>query len=191
MIALSHIQITPDAALLNGDAIATDGCGHEMLTALYRARVGNYPKFFKMDTLSRLGFLATELLLDDEAQRYPEATPRFAPREDRALVFCNRSASLCTDRHYQETIREADNFYPSPSVFVYTLPNIVTGEVAIRNKYYGETSFYVMEQPDAAQLRALIEEALQDPATQTVVGGWLECATDDVFEADLWLYRQD
>ena len=42
---------------------------------------------------------------------------------------------------FQETIQHADSYYPSPALFVYTLPNIVTGEIAIRNKYYGETSF--------------------------------------------------
>jgi 3-oxoacyl-[acyl-carrier-protein] synthase-1 len=161
-----------------------------MLTALYRARVGDYPKFFKMDTLSRLGFLATELLLTAEVEQRPDATPRFEPREDRALVFCNHSASLCTDRHYQETISRADNFFPSPSVFVYTLPNIVTGEVAIRNKYYGETSFYVFEHRDEAAIQALMQEALLDADTKSVLGGWLECATDDDFEAELWIYSE-
>jgi 3-oxoacyl-[acyl-carrier-protein] synthase-1 len=189
MKVISHIRITPDGALLNGQSLATEARGHELLSALYRAYVGDYPKFFKMDTLSRLGFLATELLLADETRRCAEATPRFEPREDRAVVFCNRSASLCTDRHYQETIREADNFFPSPSVFVYTLPNIVTGEVAIRNKFYGETSFYVLERRDEAEIQGLIEEALQDAATRSVVGGWLECAADEEFEADLRIYQ--
>ena len=35
-------------------------CGVD-LTQLYRQEVGDYPKFFKMDVLSRLGFLLTEL----------------------------------------------------------------------------------------------------------------------------------
>ena len=32
------------------------------LTALYRSRVGDYPKFFKMDTACKLGFLLAEEL---------------------------------------------------------------------------------------------------------------------------------
>jgi 3-oxoacyl-[acyl-carrier-protein] synthase-1 len=189
MKAIAHIQITPDEVHLNGQRLEVEAHGHELLTALYRGYVGDYPKFFKMDTLSRLGFLATELLLADEVHRYADATPRFEPREDRAVVFCNHSASLCTDRHYQATLGEADNFFPSPSVFVYTLPNIVTGEVAIRNKFFGETSFYVLDRRDDAELWCLIEEALQDPTTQSVVGGWVECSTDEEFEADVWIYQ--
>ena len=34
------------------------------LTALYRSRVGDYPKFFKMDTACKLGFLLAEDLAD-------------------------------------------------------------------------------------------------------------------------------
>ena len=41
------------------------------LTGLYRARVGDYPKFFKMDTACKLGFLLAEQLADE---------PRFTPR---------------------------------------------------------------------------------------------------------------
>ena len=77
--------------------------------------------------------MASELLLQ------AEGAERFVPREDRAVVFFNRSASLQADTAYQATIQDPDNFYPSPAAFVYTLPNIVTGEIAIRNKYFGET----------------------------------------------------
>ena len=49
------------------------------LTALYRAEVGDYPKFFKMDTACKLGFLLAERLADE---------PRVTPPAGRApLVF--------------------------------------------------------------------------------------------------------
>ena len=112
-----------------------------MLVELYREYVKDYPKFFKMDTLSRLGFMAAELLLQ------AEGAERFVPREDRAVILANRSASIKNDKDYLETISEG-NYYPSPALFVYTLPNIVTGEIAIRNKYLGETAFYVLDNPN-------------------------------------------
>jgi 3-oxoacyl-[acyl-carrier-protein] synthase-1 len=188
MQPIAHIHITPASVRLNDEPLPTEANGRDLLTELYRAHVADYPKFFKMDTLSRLGFIAIELLLNHEATQHPEATPRFEPRDDRAVVLCNRSASLCTDRHYQHTIQCADEFFPSPSVFVYTLPNIVTGEIAIRNKFYGETSFYVLEHQDDAEINRLIAEAALDTATHSVIGGWLECAADDDFTADIWLY---
>ena len=77
-------------------------CGTD-LTALYRATVGDYPKFFKMDTACKLGFLLAEQLADE---------PRFTPREDRAVLMFSTCGSLCNDRHYEETVRE----FPSPSL---------------------------------------------------------------------------
>ena len=126
------------------------------LTALYRAAVGDYPKFFKMDTACKLGFLLAEQLADE---------PRFMPREDRAVLMFSTCGSLCNDRHYEETVRE----FPSPSLFVYTLPNIITGEIAIRNKYEGETSAYVLERFD----------------------GWVDARADDDFTAFAFLVERD
>lgn len=39
---------------------------HSLLTSLYKQMIGNYPKFYKMDGLSRLGFVASEILLNAE-----------------------------------------------------------------------------------------------------------------------------
>ena len=36
-----------------------------MLVELYRRFADDYPKFFKMDTLCRLGFIAAEILLKE------------------------------------------------------------------------------------------------------------------------------
>ena len=107
----------------------------------YRRLGVDYPKFFKMDSLSKMAFIASERLLNG----YDE---RFVSRDDVAVVFFNSSSSLAVDIDYQKTIRLNDDYYPSPSLFVYTLPNICAGEVAIRNKFCGETSFFVFEELD-------------------------------------------
>src|SRR3712207_7060242 len=52
--------------------------------------------------------------------------------------------TLFRSQAYEQTICHRAQFFPSPSVFVYTLPNIVTGEIAIRNHYHGETHFFVI-----------------------------------------------
>jgi 3-oxoacyl-[acyl-carrier-protein] synthase-1 len=143
--------------------------------------VGDYPKFFKMDTLSKLGLVASELLLQAEGE------PRFEPREDRAVVFFNRSASLQADTAYQATIQDPENFFPSPAAFVYTLPNIVTGEIAIRNKYYGETSFIVLPENDPEIMAQQLQLAFLDTMTQSILGGWLDCTDENHFEARLFL----
>ena len=182
---LKHfIIITPEAVKLNGVDMSHAEQGNALLTELYRAHVGDYPKFFKMDTLSKLGFVASEMLLKDEGEE------RFVPREDRAVVLFNQTASLQADTNYQATIQDPENFFPSPAAFVYTLPNIVTGEIAIRNKYYGETSFIVMESCDAQIMARQLMNAFQDPMTQSILGGWLDCTDENHFEARLFLVEK-
>ena len=179
-----YVIITPETVKLNGVDMSHAEQGGAMLTELYRAHVGDYPKFFKMDTLSKLGFVASEMLLKDESQE------RFVPREDRAVVLFNKTASLQADTNYQATIQDPENFFPSPAAFVYTLPNIVTGEIAIRNKYYGETSFIVMESCDAHIMARQLMNAFQDPMTQSILGGWLDCNDENHFEARLFLIEK-
>ena len=182
---LKHfVIITPEAVKLNGIDMSHAEQGNALLTELYRAHVGDYPKFFKMDTLSKLGFVASEMLLKDEGEE------RFVPREDRAVVLFNRTASLQADTNYQATIQDPENFFPSPAAFVYTLPNIVTGEIAIRNKYYGETSFIVVESCDAQIMARQLMNAFQDPMTQSILGGWLDCTDENHFEARLFLVEK-
>ena len=179
-----EIEITPTSVVLNGHPIATSGLrdangtitGEKMLVELYREYVNDYPKFFKMDTLSRLGFMAAELLLQ------AEGAERFVPREDRAVILANRSASIKNDKDYLKTISEG-NYYPSPALFVYTLPNIVTGEIAIRNKYLGETAFYVLDKPE--QLTPIIETTLNATPQTSAIAGWCECSDANSFYAKL------
>ena len=182
---LKHfVIITPEAVKLNGNDMAHVEQGNALLTELYRTHVGDYPKFFKMDTLSKLGFVASEMLLKDEGQE------RFVSREDRAVVLFNKTASLQADTNYQATIQDPENFFPSPAAFVYTLPNIVTGEIAIRNKYYGETSFIVMESCDAHIMARQLMNAFQDLMTQSILGGWLDCNDENHFEVRLFLVEK-
>lgn len=177
-----HVLITPEKVVVGEKILIFGSTGAALLVEIYRLKVGDYPKFFKMDPLARLGFVATELLLDGE-------NPRRTDCEDRAVILFNRSASLADDTEYQKTIGK-EGFFPSPAVFVYTLPNIVTGEIAIRNKYYGDTSFYVLENKDEAVMKEIVEQAFQDPVTESAIAGWLECSDPEHFEAELYLIEK-
>lgn len=180
------IKITPDTAVADGVRLFTERKDDEdMLVYAYRQAVNDYPKFFKMDGLSRLGFVASELLLAD-------TDARSEPRENRAVVFFGCAGSISNDRNYQNTIKDADNFYPSPAIFVYTLPNIVTGEIAIRNKLYGETSFYVLDGWDAEAIIRTVESTFaSDAMTEDALCGWVEHTGKDDFEAIMFLVRRD
>ena len=162
--------------------------GNAQLTELYRAHIGDWPKFYKMDTLSKAGFVATELLLRKVGER------RCGSEEfvrSRAIVLFGSTASLCADRNYQETIQDKENYYPSPALFVYTLPNIVTGEIAIRNHWRGETSFYVLEEPDASQMAFHLACSFQDAETESILAGWVDSRMTDDFQVFMTLISRE
>ena len=86
---------------------------------------------------------------------------------------------------YLKTITSADNYYPSPSLFVYTLPNIVTGEIAIRHKFYGETCFYILENKE--QLFELANNQVQLTKLSAALIGWVECENENKYYANIKL----
>ena len=173
------VLIQPNTVELDGRSLPIDATGKDLLKALYHQYVGDYPKFYKMDGLSRLGFIASELLLQ------AEDLERFVPCDDRAVIFFNHSSSIGADRKYLESIADPENFFPSPSVFVYTLPNIVTGEIAIRNHYYGETSFYILPERSEQQMEAILRASCLDTATRSIITGWLDYEDDEHFMAEI------
>ena len=183
LTALRHVRITPQGVWIDGHALPVDGTNSALLTALYKQWANDYPKFYKMDGLSRLAFVAGELLTKATAGQ-----PSMALADSTAIVFVGNSGSLASDIKYQDTIRQADNFFPSPAHFVYTLPNIATGELAIRHNVYGETAFFIASQPDEAQIQTLLQTAVMDGEATHVLGGWLEYEADDHFEAQIALY---
>ena len=181
-----RVHITPQGIWLDGKVFAIDKEGKQssLLTALYKQIIGNYPKYYKMDGLCRLGFVASELLLKAERDEgsFTEDT-----NKTRAIVFFNRSSSIASDKKYLASIVEKDNYFPSPSVFVYTLPNIVTGEIAIRNGYHGETSFYILPHKNELLMQDIIETTFMDEQTTSVLTGWLDYEDSEHFEADLYI----
>ena len=162
-----------------------------MLVELYRRFAGDYPKFFKMDTLSRLGFIAAEILLKEPIPSDRASRQRIAnSQKPTAIILANRSASIKNDTDYMATISDG-KYYPSPALFVYTLPNIVTGEIAIRHQMQGETSFYILDKPEDLEpiLLSTFHTASADrkniqPST-SALAGWCECSDANTFYAKI------
>lgn len=149
---------------------------HSLLTTLYKQMIGNYPKFYKMDGLSRLGFVASEILLNVE---------KGETDKERAIIFFNHSSSIASDRNYKESINDKDNYFPSPSIFVYTLPNIVTGEIAIRNHFHGETSFFILPDKDKKMMEEILQASCRDAQSKSFLTGWIDYEDERHFEAEL------
>jgi hypothetical protein len=155
-------------AISNGQSLV-EGAPAErglFLKELYKLLKCDYPKFYKMDDLSKLAFIASEVLLKDRKLNY-------APGEI-ALVFSNSSASLDTDIHYFNSVEVKSNYFPSPAVFVYTLPNIMVGEICIRNKFSGENAFFVSEKFEPGLLSEYAVDLITAGKSKCVIAGWVE-----------------
>lgn len=141
-----------------------------------------YPKFFKMDALSKLAFLASELLLNETVNPEEE--------NDIALLFANKSSSLDTDVKYQESIASRENYFPSPAVFVYTLPNICLGEISIKHQLKSENTFFIFDafNPDFTLQYANV--LLDTAKAEKVLCGWVEYFKDD-YKAFLYLVSKN
>lgn len=176
-----HVLLAQSGLFIDGKRQVCSGTGKALIADIYKRDINDYPKFYKMDGLSRLGFVASELLvrIDGETDEYP--------REDRAVILFNRSSSIQADKYYQTSIQDTANYFPSPAAFVYTLPNIVTGEIAIRHQYYGETSFYILPEKDNNLIDCIMMSSFGDLQTKSILGGWVDYQDDDHFEADLYI----
>ena len=154
--------------LLNGEPVfeAADLLFAEFAKQAYHKCDVNYPKFFKMDNLSKLSFLAADIVLKDVIKENAE--------NDIALLFANKSSSLDTDTKFNEQIADRNNYYPSPAVFVYTLPNICLGEISIRYKLYTENSFFIFAGFNQQFFKNYASILLNSGKAEKVLCGWVE-----------------
>ena len=173
---LHRVHILPDGVTLDGRPLPVQSQGAGLLSEIYRKYVGDYPKYHKMDALSRLAFLATELLLSRGD----------VPQDSgRATILFNRTSSVVADRCHLGSIAKPGEFYPSPSVFLGTLPNIATGEIAIRHGYTGETSLYITDFRDEALMKKVVRSSFSLGGFRSLICGFVDCDRGDSFEADL------
>jgi hypothetical protein len=149
------------------------------LLSFYHFLELNYLKFHRMDRLSKLGWLASEMLLKNEIE-----TGSYLP-EEIGVVLSNASGSLDTDIKYAESMKTI----PSPSLFVYTLPNIVIGEICIRNRFKGENAFFIAEQFDANFIKQYVSNLLNNNILQACICGWVELLEEN-YKAALFLIEK-
>lgn len=136
-------------------------------------------KFYKMDDLSKLGYVAAAYLLKDE--------PKVEPTEI-GIILSNSSASMDTDRKHQQLIDEGGDVAASPAVFVYTLPNVVAGEICIHHEIQGENTFFITQSYSPDKLKQYAQLAMQDSGLTTCICGWCELL-DGEYKAEFELLR--
>ena len=174
--------ISKSAVVKNGSEVFTNGAASpaEFFTFAYQHFQFNYPKFYKMDNLSKLGWLAAEILLKDnfDASTYQP--------EQVGVVLANANSSLDNDLKYFESVKDI----ASPGLFVYTLPNIVIGEICIRNNFKGEHALYIQNTFDAGFIEQQVNYLLNNDLLQACICGWADILGED-YKATLFLVEKD
>jgi hypothetical protein len=170
----SYVHIDAQKVYVNGENTINfqPEQEHTWFKQIYTSLGLAYPKFYKMDALSQAGFLAVEMLkrsVADTLTNYQD--------DEIGLFFGNSTTSLDTDVKFENSYQ--DQGAPSPALFVYTLPNIVLGEIAIANKWYGENMFVVLPEFEADTF-VNYTQILLDNGTKAVIGGWLDVGAGQV-----------
>lgn len=138
----------------------------------------DYPKFFKMDALSKLAVLACEHLLTDVTD------------SNIALVLANQSGSMESDVKHMNSIKDPACFFPSPATFVYTLANICEGEISIRHRLQTENVFFVDDKYPTKLISDYTRYLLQSDRANKVICGWVEYF-DENYKAVLYLVGRE
>lgn len=175
-----YIEIKEGQIWMNGklQSKATAVDFNDMMKEWYKGLQISYPKFYKMDDLCKLAFIGCEWLLKDEDFK------------EIALLFSNSEASLDTDSKYQQSIQSPDDYYPSPAVFVYTLPNIAIGEVSIRHQLKTESMFLVSDSFPIDEMMPYTAYLLQTQKADKVVCAWIH-KLQDQYHACMYLVEKE
>ena len=109
----------------------------------FKSRGESNMKFYKMDDLCKLGYLASAWLLD--GIEYGE--------EECGIVMSGKYGCLDTDIRHQQIIDSEGDSSASPAVFVYTLPNVVAAEISIRHHIKGENIWFWSEDKTMSDIK--------------------------------------
>lgn len=182
-IISDYCIIRNDRVVSNG-TLLYDGSGDspaDFFSELYRYFNISYAKFFKMDNLCKLGFLASELMLRDK---------RPADLNDEVgIILANAGSSIESDRNHMRSIADRDGYFPSPSVFVYTLANIVIGEISIRHKLHGESIFFIDRKFNPEFMHTYVRQLLDEEIISRCIMGWVEMDGEH-YEAVLYFIQK-
>lgn len=178
-----YCEIKDEQLILNGNIILhEEGAGFaKFIKSAYSLMNLDYPKFHKMDRLCKLAFVAAYALVGEDGFQ------GYAP-EEIGVVMANAHSTLHTDSKHEESIQDRNNYYPSPAVFVYTLPNIMVGEIAIKYNIKGESVFFVSNEFDKDLLLEYSQDMLADGSAKICLTGWVDY-TENGYHAVLFLVK--
>ncbi len=171
--------IRADRVICNGQTVLTNTADLALsgwLKQAYQHLGMEYPKFHKMDVLSKAVLLAAEWI--SHTIPLSDTNP--------PLVFSNYSSSIVSDTKHATGIFHPENPIASPATFVYTLPNIAMGEVSIRHQLHNEHIFFIFERFMPEFLAPYVMGMFGRDEVRHILAGWVEVGLDDT--CDVFLY---
>lgn len=178
------VEVKGGKVILDGKTVFeadTDGGFVPFIRAAYKELRLDDRKFYKMDDLCKLGYVAVACLFAKNG-----GTTGYEPQEV-GMVLANASSSLDTDLKHQHIIDTLGDREASPAVFVYTLPNVVMGELCIRYKIQGENTFFISRQYPEAFIRRYAERVMEKCRLRACLTGWCELLGNDYEARFEWL----
>ncbi|HQW55326.1 MAG TPA: hypothetical protein PK076_04340 [Saprospiraceae bacterium] len=141
----------------------------DQLILAYKKTSINYPKYYKMNSLCKLAWLALNrcLGINDDLKHYKGS-------DDIGTLFCNNSSSLVSDLPHAQVLNQKGGDVASPSVFVYTLPNIVNGEMAIYMKWHGYNEFLIIHEQSSTQFYNHVHLLFETTSIDQLLIGYVE-----------------
>ena len=153
--------------------------GAARITRLYKECLADDPRFYKMDLYSRLAYVGTGILARDNLAGC-------APQDIGLLLFTQNGSVLADRKHLSTFSKE---YYPSPAVFVNTLPNVVLGEIAVTHQIKGETTLVMLARKDRETMKSILAATLRATRPAALITGWVDCESENAFQASLQLLK--
>ncbi len=157
----------------------------KIFKSIYKFLDIKYPKYHKMDKLCKLGFLTAESIFQNQ-----NFNKKYLP-EEIAIILSNSNSTINIDTDYQDSIKDKNNYFPSPSLFVYTLPNIVIGEISIRHQLKGEIGFLIQEKFNGEILENYINNIFTDQSIKACLTGWININEKNEYKSILFLIEKE
>ena len=139
----------------------------DFIRAEYKALNEQNMKFYKMSDLCKAAYIAVMRLLEQAEFEIDTQD------NDVAVILANRSSSLETDIAHQIVLNQNKPEGTSPAIFVYTLPNVVAGEICIRHKIRGNNTFFI-EDNDSGLAEDYARLLLKTGKAHKAICGWCE-----------------
>ncbi len=185
MKLLATSEISTTNVLKNEVQLYDMGVGtfRDQASELYKKLEMKYPKFFKMDEVCKLATLAAEVL-------HSNTEVSELGGEDVGVILATNLGCLSADKKHRDSYINPDKFFPSPAVFVYTLPNIMLGEICIKYKITGESTCLMMDSFDKKLVNTYVSDLINREKYRYCVAGWIDFSEGN-YSAKLSLYCAD